>query len=1239
MGGNGKGPLKVRDYVFAHLAEFALDGEGPGLTVIPGQTGSGKTFAAAAVACAVALGDASLLWESNGLVAPRPGAELPERLIYLTPLKKNRDAFVGEMHRFMQVAAGGDARLGGVLAEAATYVVESAIDVAVGCVVASGGEGWPPELREHDSFLRLDNEMRVLRQVAADVEAGALEGELAKLAKEDAENRVRAAERELRSQAKLYLARRYREEVTDKGIKGLSLAEWARGGEFDWLRAAWPSASTFDKSVFVMTPDKFMTPHDTIVAGSFTWATARGAGQILDGAMVIVDESDTTYGRMLDRLIEQAAKGGLDPVDFTQKLAHVKRHGFEGRDELVTGGGEDKARSAFTRFDNAAAIAARAYDEFGLASNFKLAKDLENKSIQLFSDGVSGSIRVDGGYKRLVSRPGAGKNWICVAGSGDRGLLRVEAVLKSVRGVTNLALKGLLGLAFSLQDKMRKRAREGDDEATLSLEQAIGSVLSELHIADADKVRAAVEQLAQGQVYAKRSGDKAGMFTRDDLSIYAKGISLIDFKDDKDKSTMTCFNGMELRTTPEAMLCGWADRCKVALVSATAGLPQLHNFHLPYVYDAVDRVFDPGEARKRGLVEVNNSEKDAWSGSYEVEARVYGKVDATRLDAWVAIDRRLALPAREAVGEYRDLPNKNGDFCAQREWRVVSFIKDCLDMGIMSALIFNTASAGDQKEDFSIRRIGSLCQPLLGEGEEAGDVIVGLDARNWEKGFAQVKADLAEGKRRYVVLAYATAGAGLNPQYRIGEADSGRVRPLPGCEVGDEKDFEAVFLGRPTNMYVHDFTGSGAVEPWRGRAALLKGLWEQGVLHERGEIASRTLVWRRGALAEAYAGKRNAFRLNSDGSAKMEELPSVRGEATKIVNQAVGRITRTGMKAARVLVGVDGGLVGLIDCGLTDGEPTSREWDALAAAVRSAEKGDEKPFDRYPIAAARVNRAAVEVEYRQALRRSVEWAPSEIEARRMLWDAYLRHPTATEDEWRAMAPIVRRQGYIELPSPDDGYWYKVEGDDKGSWRDCDFCFEEGGLFESWKRMDERLTLLPELMRSPVVRGYFEREGYATRWEPGRYIIPAGMVHNAYMGALGEAAARAWLESCMGLEEGAGFGEMPGGLFEMFDIYLPGLAEPIYLDAKNWHDGTPTEEGYVEQVLGKLADCGRVSGREGGYAVLARACGGSGSGMRTLPGTGGRVLEIPRLFDAATGAADPAAIRDFGELLARLSRKG
>lgn len=1215
--------LWVRDHVFAQVAGFALEGEAHGLSVLPGQTGSGKTYAAAAVACAVALQDPAVLL--NGKIRVEDGGGLPHRLIYVTPLRKNRDAFVGEIGKF--AAANGLDREA-VLEK--VYLVEGVADSAV-AHAADESIAWP---QDDEALKRALNELsavtRSFRHVEQDIAKGAYENkEEATIARNSAEEMVRAAERRLRSAAKSYCARRWENEAGTEGPASSTLAEFCAGPDYDWVRAAWPSAGTWAKRVFVMTPEKFMMSHDTILSGSFTWMTSRQPGQILDGAMVVVDESDTTYGRMLDKLIESAAKGAVDPVEYIQKLAHVSSDGFEGRDADVVGRGDGDKSYGLSRFSVACAQATALYEEYGLASNFKLSDEAGAKGAQLFSDGVSSSVRVNGEFKSLAVRHDkrSGKNWIVVPRKSASSMPRIEAVLKRLRGTMLLSFRGLLWMAIDLQALLNSRNPAG--AGGLSLERAISSVVAELQLADSERVCAAIELIAQGQSYAKRSASRSGMFGRDDLSIYSKGISFIDLVDSDEKYTLTSFEDMELLTSPEALLCALADCCKVALVSATASLPQLHNFDLEYVSLAVDRVYGSLRGADEGLLTANEGEKDIARAAYEVETRVYpAAADALRVDGcWdrIGTGRARGLVARaafDAIAEYAELEvikSGKGRFSAQREQRIVAFVADCLERGVMSALVFNTAGGGEEKKSFRKGRLEALCAPLFSQvGEDVSQVLVFLDSSGWEQGFPKVKKDLSEGKRRFVVLSYNTAGAGLNPQYPIGDADRERVRPLPGHAWEDEKDFEAVFLGRPTSLYVREPGAEAGGVKWKAKAGFLKGLWEQGVLYERGEQTLGKLNSRRGALSAAYAAQKDAWLGNDMGS-----LPSVRGEATKIVNQAVGRVTRTQMRTEKVFIGIDGELVGLLDPAATADLPTSLEYDAVVEALSCGTGDGGSETRRYEVAAARVNTAAVECEYRQALRRSSEWRPEEIRRRKELWETYLRLPTASEGEFNAMPSLIRRQGYVEMPWEDDSYWFSLATGDE-SWGRAEFGFGRSDPFgREGRRLDAAATRLPELMRSPVVKSYFEDHGYATSWKPNRWIMPVGMAHNAYMGALGEATTRAWLESCCGLVEGRDFREMPEGKFELFDIYLPGLAEPVYIDAKNWHDGTPTEEGYIDQVLGKLADCG------GGYVVFALACARDATeGMRAVDGSQGRVLEIRGLFDSGTGAANVAAATDF-----------
>lgn len=417
--------LRVRDHVFAQVAGFALEGESHGLSVLPGQTGSGKTYAAAAVACAVALRDPAVL--QDGKIRIEDGGGLPQRLIYVTPLRKNRDAFVGEISKF--AAANGLDREA-VLEK--VYLVEGVADSAV-AHAADESIAWP---QDNEALKRALNELsavtRSFRHVEQDIAKGAYENkESATIARNSAEEMVRAAERRLRSAAKSYCARRWEDETDDEGASAPTLAEFCAGPEYDWVRSAWPSSGTWGKRVFVMTPEKFMMSHDTILSGTFTWMTSRQPGQILDGAMVVIDESDTTYGRMLDKLIESAAKGAVDPVEYIQKLAHVSSDGFEGRDADVVGRDGKGKSYGLSRFSVACEQATALYEEYGLASNFKLSDEAGAKGAQLFSDGVSSSVRVNGEFKSLAVRHDkrSGKNWIVAPRRGAAPLPKIEANL------------------------------------------------------------------------------------------------------------------------------------------------------------------------------------------------------------------------------------------------------------------------------------------------------------------------------------------------------------------------------------------------------------------------------------------------------------------------------------------------------------------------------------------------------------------------------------------------------------------------------------------------------------------------------------------------------------------------------------------------------------------------------------------------------------------------------------------
>ena len=1254
---------KVRDYIFAHYAGFALDGKKSGLTAIPGQTGSGKTYAAAALACAVADGNPDILLGGKVSLESAVPSSLPKRLIYVTPLKKNRNAFVSEIRK---VAEANGLPVDAI--EREVYLVENNVDTAISSIASrlDDDDLWPDQVRNSDPFKSFEAAIRDYNVFVKAAEMSQSSPSDAARVRKQADDGLRLAESALRKGVKDYLRSCY--DASSDNSK-VSFSEFCLRSKFDWVRKVWPSASTYMKSVFVMTPEKFMRKHDTITHGAFTWCSARQEGGVLDGAVVILDESDTTYDNILRMLIDDAVGNGMDPIEFIQQLVPMAKDRWVGRDSrLVPPPGTDGSLSKYSGFRRlicACEGAAELYDRFHFNSSFKL-KGCDNKRVQLFSDGLRSHARVNGQAARLISKnvPKDGKNWIVpTEGKKQEDQVNILSILHPTKGVSLAVLRALLESAYSFQALTLLKQPDGGNEGTsvaretsnvfgLSLEEAISSVVEEYNIADKARVKRLIGSMAQGYGGSRAKQDDNLLLTREDMSIYSQGVSLIDLNDKRDRTTKTAFFDMALLVTPEALLCGLATTCKVILVSATSSIPQLHNFHLPYVVDVVGGMYEPEKEHVQGLLDANRRDKAECEPVYDVETMVYGQVNALDPECWSDICPETAIVAGQHKDEY-GTDAGSASFNANREYKIVRFVKDCIDLDIRSALIFNSASAN--KPEYDAGRIGELCRPFIVEAlrsadpgaadsdleTEAADVVVALNSSTWEDGFAAVKDALAQGKRRYVVLSYQTAGAGMNPQYAVGAADKARIHPLPDCASIDQKDFEGVYLGRPTNIFVRDFTPlSSSTSNDELQANYLRGLWEQGVLYERGEQSYSSMCSRRDAIAQGYSSRSSVYFKDGKNEPKLWDLPAVRGTITKTVNQAVGRITRTGVRTGKVLIGIDGALSGMIDAGLTTGLPTSREYDAVLNSLHA--KGndvieEEAKMRGLRLEASKTNRQAVRLQFSQGQRSSTSWSKAEIAHRRLQWETWLRFPTASEDESASMSPSIRRQSYIKMPEPMDSYWFRLDSgyDNADRWEACSFSFEAESPFGSeTKLIDESMTRLPELMRSNIARSYFEAHGYATTWKKGNFMIPAGMVKNGYMGALGEAAVRAWLEGCMGLREYEDFGDMPDGLFEMFDFAFNALRVPVYIDAKNWGEGTATPDGYIDKVKDKLKDCG------GGYAVFMRALGhdDGGAGLRLVAGADGHVLEIPYLFDTETGEPNWKAAGELAIFFADLKDK-
>ena len=98
---------------------------------------------------------------------------------------------------------------------------------------------------------------------------------------------------------------------------------------------------------------------------------------------------------------------------------------------------------------------------------------------------------------------------------------------------------------------------------------------------------------------------------------------------------------------------------------------------------------------------------------------------------------------------------------------------------------------------------------------------------------------------------------------------------------------------------------------------------------------------------------------------------------------------------------------------------------------------------------------------------------------------------------------------------------------------------------------------------------FIKQGFATEFKKGKYILCPPAFTNIYKGALGEVSGKAIFE-----EEGIILEEIINPeLFELFDYKIPG--KDIYIDFKHWSEYSlflPRNEDLQEHIFNKLKKC-------------------------------------------------------------------
>jgi hypothetical protein len=655
--------------------------------------------------------------------------------------------------------------------------------------------------------------------------------------------------------------------------------------------------------------------------------------------------------------------------------------------------------------------------------------------------------------------------------------------------------------------------------------------------------------------------------------------------------------------TPEAMLAGICSQAMVVGVSATAGLhTNIGNYDLEYLKHHLGENFH--KLNEADISRLRQDFEKATRGYDEIDLRVEflgspENINAFREIAALMDDQEAADALRfKIVHANPEADEKYIHFIAARYLRALLAWKYFVETpGISAQLcLFNLfAKPDDPCFDLNILRqfAGMLVEDTSSKHEidSIEETFVVLTSEDFDAQKDKTLSDLASGKRRFVLSAYQTIGAGQNLQYPIPEAaDPVHINEFP---KRPRMDFDAIYMDRPTNLLVN--LGMPPVK----EDDFIKYLFQLEFLVENGAMGARVFKSKLNQAFHRYVGG-DQKKIDPFEFFNLYDTAAYVRFANKVLIQATGRVCRTNMKAKTIHVLADSSIRKYLQSfALPESVIPVREYSALLEKAKK--EGCLVPSqveERQNRASAKSDQVAAEI---QRLIRS-PWTKETMEMWKALRLQVLRFPVVSgpdqlEKNWAGI--------YLDLGSPETSYQYSQKSD----YGETEVYL--GQTDKKTQEVSEISSRLRELMKISALHEHFQRNGFATEFTLGQLMLLPAVFNNIYKGALGEECGQFLLNEFLNIPlEELGLEE-----FEKFDFKT---AEGIYVDFKLWNDnyGIPADK-VIPNILRKAEDCNAKR------VFIVNILASNQARFRPVSSNNGLIIEVPYLIKGEK--IDPEAL--------------
>lgn len=958
--------------------------------------------------------------------------------------------------------------------------------------------------------------------------------------------------------------------------------------KWQWLGKLYPAVFTRDKQIIFMSMDKFLTRNATIVEPSYMFYNT----DIINNAVIFIDEFDATKETLLKNIIQNGLRDKIDYIELFKGI-YSALHTNEFPTVLTTPSGQRKEskykdQSLQSVIDGIREKADAIYENYTLQFSHRTSSDVaDNTKNFLFQDHQFHSI-LDGNNSYITAESDTKNRINAIRFSPNKPNAEknnIQVMLGKLRGFIKYFQIGINILAINYMQCKAEHRKNGDDEFTM--ESAIRSVLAEF------RLNTSYIDYITSQILIASHKIKGDIENSDfDLSFYENGFRFYSFEDDAVHDMQSKIMMCSFQNTPEKILLRFCEKAKVIGISATATVPTvIGNYDLDYLKSKMQTAFSlPSAADKARL---RSDFSNSLCGYDNVSIKV-GLLGGNVRENYNAFAWKIVFDSDEIAEMIferieRELPDSKDNYHKERYIRIALAYKQfVLHNDIQSFLCVLTKHPRKCDKCLNKDVLDEIFKHIIAENNAnitVNSSVYQLDGDEYDTKKDEITRKLSDGQKLFIISVYQTIGAGQNLQYKIPPGLEKELIKINDRPSRGEKDFDAIYLDKPTNLLVN--LGNNLSEE-----EFVKYLYHTEFFQETSELS----------MHDAFQHIKRAFRCYITGNAY--QLPyaqnvynskSVVLLSTRTIIQAIGRICRTNQKRKNIYIFADNRIAENIDLSISNDRLLNKEFIALLDKVReqsSARIGEGSLENKAALLSVRVNKFINNI-----LRE--DWTDDRIEKWQRLRELVLTSPTMSADE--SSKNFVAKNFYVKLPTKNNRLFYRQEEDYNniqiGFTKNKDLILEVSDI----------AAKLNILMSIPELKDFFMKKGWAPYFEANDYIMSPTLFNNIYKGALGEVVGRYlfWWVLKLNMQEIS-----DPELFELFDYKVSNL--PIYIDFKNWHEITVfNDEEMLNKIEEKAIKCG------GKCVIIANIISEKEWKTHRIERNGLVIVEIPSLLTGKT----------------------